>query len=1770
MVKQIVLFFIFFVSIVQSSHSQINFSQSNLNFSQNFNVPGFITGMSFGPDGRLYVIEIDGSIKILTIQRNSATNYNVTNMEIIEDIFTIQDHNDDGSMYNRSERETTGIAVGGTATSPVFYVSSSDIRIGAGNAGNGDSGLDTGLDTNSGVITRYSWNGITWDAVDIVRGLPRSEESHMVSGLQLATIKGIHYLLGCSGGFTNGGAPSTNFVYSCEFALSAAVLAIDLDKLNQLPISNDNGRNYIYDLPTLDDPTRPNSNGIDDPDDIGYNGKDINDPFGGNDGLNMAIIVPDGPVQILSPGYRNAYGAIVTESGALYVTDNGANPGWGGFPENEGTGNVTNNYNPVQPGDTSASGGEYINNQDHLQLITTNLDTYQFNSFYGGHPNPLRANPQGAGLYTDNSSVLGVAGSPIWRTKIYDPDGSKPNSTTNPNEGLPANWPPVQVANPVEGDWRGPGIDNPDGPDDNPVTIWETNTNPIDEYTASNFGGVLKGNLLAGHSGGKIKRVIVSEDGTSSILQPNFLSGIGGYILGLVCNGDNEIFPGTVWAGTTGGRIVVLEPQENGLVCLQPDRIDYDPEADYDSDGYTNQDEIDNGTDICNGGSQPSNDFDKIVGPPYISDYNDPDDDADGIPDSEDPFQLGNPQQPLNQAFTIPVLNDLFNNPNYLGGIFGLGMTGLMNNGDTGLNWLNWLDRRDDPHDPNPNDVLGGAPGIMTSHMTSGTALGLSNNQEKGYQYGVRVDSDTDPFTVIGGMNGFSGGSYRLYGNTAANNGELGFFIGDGTQSNYIKFVVTVNGFTVLQEIEDIPQTPINVPLAVEDRPLNNIRFYFVVNPQTGEVKLEYRIDSNPRIPITTVTAQGAILNAIQSSNKDLAVGFIGTSGASGVELEGSWDFLNVISQKPSIISEIPDVDKFTGADPESLDLRPYFTDDQGSEDLTFSIVQNSNNSVGTVITNNALNLTFPETIPASSNITIRATDADDNFIEQSFTVNVSPTSKYFLLRLNAGGSEVTHEGLLFEADKNFTGGRSYDNNSASVPDLYKTERSSLSQVFGYNIPVPNGDYTIILHFAEIYWGVPGRGPGGLGRRIFDVTMEGQLVLDNYDIFAEVGAQTGVTKSYTVTVTDGVVNLSFSTLAAVGGVNQPKLSALEILGSAYTSENGTPVAVISATPLKGSAPLTVNFSSANSTDDVGITSYLWDFGDGSINETMANPTHIYDDPGTYTAVLTVTDAEGIQDTKNILIEVTPSVNNFVLRLNAGGSTINHNGILFEADKNFTGGSTYNNNSALVPNLYKTERSGLSKVFGYNLPVPNGDYTVILHFAELYWGVPGRGPGGSGRRIFDVTIEGQLLLDNYDIFAEVGAQTIATKSFAVTVVDGVLNLSFSALAAIGGIDQPKISALEILGSAYTPENTPPVAVISATSLNGSAPLTVNFSSANSTDDVGITSYLWDFGDGSISETTANPTHIYDDSGTYTAVLTVTDAEGLQDTKSIIIEVTPPAKDFVLRLNAGGPTITHNGILYEADKNFTGGSTYNNNSALVPDLYKTERSGLSKVFSYNLPVPNGDYTVILHFAELYWGVPGRGPGGSGRRIFDVTMEGVLVLDNYDIFAEVGAQTVVTKSYPVTVVDGVLNLSFSALASVGGVDQAKLSALEIIGLASNSIANKTVNSSETKFNGSIQSSDNLIDDFKVNTTKGIKLFPNPTNSDVHILYGTNDFEIDSIELFDINGRLMTKHKAIDITIGSGSLKFNITGLAEGVYLIVFKTNLGKSYSKNLIIRE
>jgi hypothetical protein len=290
------------------------------------------TSLQFGPDSRLYVAEMDGVIRVFNVGRVGKNNYTGTLFETIELIKNVPNHNDDGTKDWANKRLLTGIHVTGSAAQPIIYAASSDPRQAAG-----PNGTDSNLDTNSGILHKLTRNGGAWTKLDLVRGLPRSEENHVPNGLVLVNNK-IYLNIG---GHTNQGMASNNFAELPEYALSAATVVIDLAAIG----------NSTYDLPTLDGPA------------------DQHDPFGGHDGLNQAKLVLGGPVQIFASGLRNSYDIVHTTSGRFYVWDNGPNSGWGGTPNNNCGNNIDN-------------GG--TNYQDALHLISQ--------GYYGGHPNTTRGN----------------------------------------------------------------------------------------------------------------------------------------------------------------------------------------------------------------------------------------------------------------------------------------------------------------------------------------------------------------------------------------------------------------------------------------------------------------------------------------------------------------------------------------------------------------------------------------------------------------------------------------------------------------------------------------------------------------------------------------------------------------------------------------------------------------------------------------------------------------------------------------------------------------------------------------------------------------------------------------------------------------------------------------------------------------------------------------------------------------------------------------------------------------------------------------------------------------------------------------------------------------------------------------------------------------------------------------------------------------------------------------------------------------------------------
>ena len=69
----------------------------------------------------------------------------------------------------------------------------------------------------------------------------------------------------------------------------------------------------------------------------------------------------------------------------------------------------------------------------------------------------------------------------------------------------------------------------------------------------------------------------------------------------------------------------------------------------------------------------------------------------------------------------------------------------------------------------------------------------------------------------------------------------------------------------------------------------------------------------------------------------------------------------------------------------------------------------------------------------------------------------------------------------------------------------------------------------------------------------------------------------------------------------------------------------------------------------------------------------------------------------------------------------------------------------------------------------------------------------------------------------------------------------------------------------------------------------------------------------------------------------------------------------------------------------------------------EVYQTARfapSGIGKSLTYLLPVPDGSYTVRLHFADF-------DSNAAGQRRFDISLQGVVTVQSLDLFASTGGQ-------------------------------------------------------------------------------------------------------------------------------------------------------------------
>ena len=432
----------------------------------------------------------------------------------------------------------------------------------------------------------------------------------------------------------------------------------------------------------------------------------------------------------------------------------------------------------------------------------------------------------------------------------------------------------------------------------------------------------------------------------------------------------------------------------------------------------------------------------------------------------------------------------------------------------------------------------------------------------------------------------------------------------------------------------------------------------------------------------------------------------------------------------------------------------------------------------------------------------------------------------------------------------------------------------------------------------------------------------------------------------------------------------------------------------------------------------------------------------------------------------------PSTADFApLRINCGGgSYTDSQGQQWEADRFHNGVGS--NGFDILNTIFQTPDAGLFQSFRYNyrllegalaydIPVPDGAYQVVLYFAEVFFIVP-------EMRVFNVWIEDSLEYSSVDVAAmEGGERKVVALSTTVPVDDGEINIRFQAVNR-----DPFISAIEVLGIGPTTTPAPPTAapISQASSTDGPSPAPV--SQASSTD--GPSPAL------STSSPSVSPT----DASAHSPVNYPTKPPTDSPTRSPIeetdrptngaITITPPTKqptdsptrspveapvpppvlpntvsppvdsgDFeTILINSGGEGYTDFlGRDWMADTYFVGGTKWSDGRFDIErtqddEIFHSERNG---IFSYEIPVPAGNYEVVIHMAELYW-------ENEGSRKFNIAVEGNEVFTNVDIIQLGGGSPLqaLTLETPQLITDGYLSISF--YDSTPKVDNPKVSGIEV----------------------------------------------------------------------------------------------------------------------------
>ena len=147
---------------------------------------------------------------------------------------------------------------------------------------------------------------------------------------------------------------------------------------------------------------------------------------------------------------------------------------------------------------------------------------------------------------------------------------------------------------------------------------------------------------------------------------------------------------------------------------------------------------------------------------------------------------------------------------------------------------------------------------------------------------------------------------------------------------------------------------------------------------------------------------------------------------------------------------------------------------------------------------------------------------------------------------------------------------------------------------------------------------------------------------------------------------------------------------------------------------------------------------------------------------------------------------------------------------------------------------------------------------------------------------------------------------------------------------------------------------------------------------------------------------------------------------------------------IRVKCGGAAYTDSkGQAWATDYDYSGGMvsamTGGVSGTADPALFQHGRMpDNTSPLVYSFPVANGAYHANLYFTEL-----DTADDFVGGRVFNVKLQGIVVIQNLDIFATVGAGAALIKGIDFAVTNGQATIE---LDNIAGHDRGKVTAIEI----------------------------------------------------------------------------------------------------------------------------